>query len=181
MNPFSNDTNELTIDLQMTDCPLVYQSKFSEAEKEIGGLETQEDEDFSVHSDVYEFCHYKSYQVVNKCVQLGLPISVVFVKLTSGIVKMGAVVGKRGEWCLYPILPEEVQLVDDYGFTYFHLSCPQPGDVSEVILRNKKKEIKIPIQNYAFLLPNLMMHGGSVETTDKCWYAILTSELSFRL
>ena len=147
-NTFNNDTQSSC--LHLMDCPLNYESIQSEAEEERDGLETIENEAFSVHSDVYEFCRYESYQVVNKYVQLGLPISVVFVRLTTGMVKMGAVVGTRGEWCLYPITPEEMQLVDEYGFTYFHLSCPQPNDVSEVILRNIKKEIQIPIQNLPF-------------------------------
>ena len=177
LTPTNAIGNDHITDSIVVNCPVGYQNKLSEAEKEICNADTQEEEDLSVHTDVYEFCRYESYQVVDKYVQLGLPISVVFVKLTSGQVKMGSVVGKRGEWCLYPIHPGKVQLVDDYGFTYFHMSCSRPSQVSELILRNKKKEIQIPIQNYAYLLPNLTMHGGSVEGADSCSYAILTAEL----
>lgn len=177
MNPYSEDPDNNITCSNMLDYPKVYQHKCCEAEKEKVDTETQEEEDVSVHSDVYDFCRYESYHVVNKYIQLGLPISVVFVKLTSGQVQMGCVVGKRGEWCLYPILPEKMQLVDEFGFTYFHLSYPKPTEISELILRDKKKEITIPIHNYAFLLPNLTMHGGAVEGTEKCSYAILTSEL----
>ena len=104
MTPSINDMDEHSTQSNIMDYPLVYQRRLSDAEKEPVDLEEEEEEetidpeqseeeDLTVHSDVYEFCRYESYQVVKKYVQLGLPISVVFVKLTSGEVKMRSVVG----------------------------------------------------------------------------------------
>lgn len=184
LNPTQEEMlSDGNLEMRVEDCPTSLQYKVSQASNLTMNPVYEPGEDVSIHSDVYEFCRYESFQVVHKYIELGLPISVVFVRLINGVIKMGAVVGKRGEWFLYSIVPKHQQLNDDFGFNYFHLSYPLPEDVSEVMLRNKKKEIQFPIQNYAFLLPNLTMSGGTKEDNgneenlNECSYAILTSEL----
>ena len=79
---------------------------------------------------------------------LGLPISVVFIQETGREIQMGSVVGKRAEWCLYPIQLGNVQFEDKFGFTYFHVTHPHPDNLTELVIRNKMKESQICIQNY---------------------------------
>jgi hypothetical protein len=135
-----------------------------EVDDTLNGTET------NVEASSLLFRRYNTLATVQSYFTLGVPISVV-VTNQKGPQRIGVIVATNNEWWLLPLHMGQVQLDDDFGFTYYQVEL---FPAAEQILVRTKHDCENPIYhiqllNYGTLLPALWLEAPFP-------YALMTME-----